>query len=159
VDVATQFIASVDVVDSGSDMRQMAPMHASVQQRYGLTPEHWLADGGFTKLEAIEAVTARGTQPVLPPPRSRNPDIDSLAPKDTDSTELVAWRSMMASDWGKALYVWRGASVECANAQLRRRGLTQFNVRGKLKAKAVLLWHALAHNLMRMRSLNIAFTG
>jgi transposase len=40
VDVATQFIASVDVVDSGSDMRQMAPMHASMQQRYGLTPEH-----------------------------------------------------------------------------------------------------------------------
>ena len=156
VDVPTQFIASVDVVDSGSDMRQMAPMHASVQQRYGLTPEHWLADGGFTKLEAIEEVTARGTQPVLPPPRSRNPDIDCLAPKDTDSAELVAWRSMMASDWGKALYVWRGASVECANAQLRRRGLAQFNVRGKLKAKAVLLWHALAHNLMRMRSLNIA---
>jgi len=159
VDVPTQFIASVDVVDSGSDMRQMAPMHANVQQRYGLTPEHWLADGGFTKLEAIEEVTARGTQPVLPPPRSRNPDIDALAPKETDSAELVAWRTMMASDWGKALYVWRGASVECANAQLRRRGLTQFNVRGKLKAKAVLLWHALAHNLMRMRSLNIAFAG
>jgi len=159
VDVPTQFIASVDVVDSGSDMRQMAPMHASVQQRYGWTPEHWLADGGFTKLEAIEEVTARGTQPVLPPPRSRNPDIDCLAPKDTDSDELVAWRSMMASDWGKALYVWRGASVECANAQLRRRGLTHFNVRGKIKTKAVLLWHALAHNLMRMRALNIAFPG
>lgn len=157
VDVQTQLIASVDVVDSGSDMRQMAPMHASVQERYGLTPDHWLADGGFTKLQAIEEVTARGTQPVLPPPRSRNPDIDPLAPKDDDSAELVAWRSMMASDWGTALYVWRGASVECANAQLRRRGLTQFNVRGKLKAKAVLLWHALAHNLMRMRSLNIAF--
>lgn len=159
VDVQTQLIASVDVVDSGSDMRQMAPMHASVQQRYGITPDHWLADGGFTKLQAIEEVTARGTQPVLPPPRSRNPDIDPLAPKDTDSAALQAWRSMMGSHWGKALYVWRGASVECANAQLRRRGLTHFNVRGKLKAKAVLLWHALAHNLMRMRSMNIALAA
>ena len=159
VDVQTQLIASVDVVDSGSDMRQMAPMHASVQQRYGITPEHWLADGGFTKLQAIEEVTARGTQPVLPPPRSRNPDIDPLEPKDTDSAALQAWRSMMGSDWGRALYVWRGASVECANAQLRRRGLTQFNVRGKLKAKAVLLWHALAHNLMRMRSMNVAIAA
>ncbi|WP_395690785.1 IS1182 family transposase [Piscinibacter sp.] len=157
VDVQTQLIASVDVVDSGSDMRQMSPMHASVQQRYGITPDHWLADGGFTKLQAIEEVTARGTQPVLPPPRSRNPDIDPLVPKDTDSQALQAWRSMMASDWGRALYVWRGASVECANAQLRRRGLTQFNVRGKLKAKAVVLWHALAHNLMRLRSMNVAF--
>ena len=28
-----------------------------------------------------------------------------------------------------------------------------------MSARAVLLWHALAHNLMRMRSLNIAFAG
>ncbi len=39
-----------------------------------------MADGGFTKLEAIDELTERGTQPVLPPPRSRNPDIDCLAP-------------------------------------------------------------------------------
>lgn len=51
----------------------------------------------------------------------------------------------------------RGATVECANAQLHRRGLQQFNVRGLLKARAVLLWHALAHNLMRMRSLGMAY--
>ena len=157
VDVETQLIASVDVVESGSDKRQMAPMHASVQQRYGITPDHWLADGGFTTLDAIEEVIERGTQPVLPPPRSRNPQIDPLAPKDTDSPALAQWRATMASDWGKALYVWRSASVECVNAQLRRRGLIHFNVRGKIKAKAVLLWHALAHNLMRMHSLNMAF--
>jgi IS5 family transposase len=63
----------------------------------------------------------------------------------------------MASDQGKALYKLRAATVECANAQLRRRRLDRFNVRGLIKARAVLLWHALAHNLMRMRSLNIAF--
>ena len=61
----------------------------------------------------------------------------------------------MASDEGKALYRRRSASVECANAQLRRRGLYHFNVRGMLKARSVVLWHALAHNLMRMRSLGI----
>ena len=48
------------------------------------------------------------------------------------------------------------ASIECTNAQVRRRGLYRFLVRGGLKARGVLLWHALAHNLMRMRSLNIA---
>jgi hypothetical protein len=117
-----------------------------------------LADGGFTKLQAIEELTERGTQPVLPPPRNRNPDIDPLAPKHSDSPALANWRATMASDWGRALYVQRGASVECVNAQLRRRGLAQFNVRGIAKAKAVLLWHALAHNLMRMRALNMAFT-
>ena len=65
----------------------------------------------------------------------------------------------MASPQGQALYKRRAPSVECANAQLRRRGLYAFNVRGMLKARAVVLWHALAHNLMRMRSLGIALTG
>lgn len=159
VDAQTQLIAAVALVNSGSDMGQMSPMHQAVQQRYGLTPEHWLADGGFTKLEAIDTLTERGTQPVLPAPASRNPDIDSLAPKPTDTPAQAQWRELMASDWGKALYRWRGATVECANAQLRRRGLTRFNVCGLLKARAVLLWHALAHNLMRMRSLNIALVA
>lgn len=156
VDAATQLIAAVDVVNSGSDMNQMVPMHAQLQRRYEITPAHWLADGGFTKLPAIEHLAEHGTAPMLPPPKSRNPNIDPYEPKSTDSGHLVAWRQRMASPEGKALYTQRGATVECANAQLRRRGLQQFNVRGLTKTRAVLLWHALAHNLMRMASLNIA---
>jgi hypothetical protein len=159
VDAATQLIAAVAVVNVGSDMNEMVPMHAQLQQRYNHIPEHWLADGGFTKLQAIEHLAQQGTQPLLPPPKSRNPDIDPLAPKSTDSEYLAQWRARMASPEGQALYKHRGATVECANAQLRRRGLHQFNVRGLVKARAVLLWHALAHNLMRMASLNIAVQG
>lgn len=159
VDADTQFIAAVAVVNSGSDMGQMSPMHQDIQQRYATTPDHWLADGGFTKLQAIDELTARGTQPVLPPPNSRNPDIDPLTPKASDTPAQAQWRSFMASDLAKALYIRRGATVECANAQLRRRGLARFNVCGLVKARAVLLWHALAHNLMRMRSLKIAFAS
>jgi transposase len=157
VDADTQLIAAVAVVNSGSDMGLMSPMHHDIQQRYATTPDHWLADGGFTKLQAIDELTARGTQPVLPPPSSRNPDIDPLTPKPSDTPAQAQWRSFMASDFAKALYIRRGATVECANAQLRRRGLARFNVCGLIKVRAVLLWHALAHNLMRMRSLKIAF--
>lgn len=157
VDAQTQFIAAVDVVNSGSDMGQMDPMHQSVQQRYGLTPAHWLADGGFTKLQAIDALIERGTQPVVPVPASRNPTISPLVPKATDTPAQALWRRLMGDDWAKDLYIWRAATVECTNAQLRRQGLRQFGVRGLIKARAVVLWHALAHNLMRMRSLGIAF--
>jgi transposase len=159
VDAQTQLIAAVAISNSGSDMGQMSPMHHDIRQRYATTPDHWLADGGFTKLQAIDELTSRGTQPVLPPPRSRNPGIDPLAPKPTDTPAQAQWRAFMSSDLAKALYVLRGATVECANAQLRRRGLARFNVCGIVKARAVLLWHALAHNLMRMRSLNIAFAA
>lgn len=159
VDAQTQLIAAVEVVNSGSDMGQMAPMHDAVQQRYDVTPSHWLADGGFTKLQAINELTERGTQPVVPPPRSRNPDIDCLQPKLDDTPAQAQWRKLMGSEWGKDLYIQRAATVECANAQLRRRGLTQFNVRGLIKVRAVALWHALAHNLMRLQSLNFAIAA
>jgi hypothetical protein len=159
VDTATQLIAGVELVNHGSDMNQMAPMHEQLRQRYGCTPTHWLADGGFTKLHAIEQLSGAGTQAVVPPPRSRNPGVDPCAPKDTDTAALKQWRSLMDSDAGKALYTQRGATVECVNAQVRRRGLHRFLVRGLVKARAVLLWQALAHNLMRMHSLNIAFAN
>lgn len=159
VDADTQLIAAVAISNSGSDMGQMSPMHQDIQQRYDLTPDHWLADGGFTKLQAIDELTARGTQPVVPPPRSRNPEVDPFEPKATDTPAQAQWREFMSSDFAKALYIQRGATVECTNAQLRRRGLSRFNVCGLLKTRAVLLWHALAHNLMRLRSLQIAFAA
>lgn len=158
VDADTQIIAAVDLVNSGSDMQQLAPMHAALHARYGVMPEHWLADGGFAKFDAIEHLASRGTQAVIPPPKSRHrPEMDPCAPRDTDSAAIAKLRQLMGSSEGQALYRRRAATVECANAQLRRRGLHQFNVRGLLKARAVLLWHALAHNLMRMVKLNYSF--
>ena len=157
MDPQTQRIAAVGITNSGSDLGQTSPMHDNIQQRYATTPDHWLADGGFTMLQAIDERTERGTQPVLLPPRSRNPGIDCLAPKDCDSPAQAQWRAFMGSDFAKALYIQRGATLACANAQRRRRGLHRFNVCGIVKVRALLLWHALAHNLMRMRCLNIAF--
>jgi hypothetical protein len=156
VDESTQLIAGVAVVNEGSDMHQMSPMHEQLMQRYGHAPGHWLADGGFAKYEAIETLMSRDTQPVVPPSHSRKAGYDPLTPKASDTESLARWRALMASSEGQTMYRRRAASVECANAQLRRRGLTRFNVRGMLKARAVALWHALAHNLMRMRSLGIA---
>ena len=160
VDADTQIIAAVELVNSGSDMQQLAPMHAALQARYGVTPGHWLADGGFAKFDAIEQLASRGTQAVIPPPKSRHrPEVDPCAPRETDSAVIAKLRQLMGSCEGQTLYRRRAATVECANAQLRRRGLHQFNVRGLLKARAVLLWHALAHNLMRMTKLNYAFAS
>lgn len=100
VDEATQLIAAVQVVNEGSDMYCMQPMHASVEQRYKHTPAYWLADGGYPKHDAIEALSLRGTQPVVPPPRSRNPNYDPLAPQASDTAPLAQWRRLMASAQG-----------------------------------------------------------
>ena len=101
----------------------------------------------------------RGTRPVVAPRRGRTADYDPLKVQTSDSAPLAQWRLFMASEWGQAMYRRRGASVECANAQFRRRGLHSFNVRGLLKTRAVAVLHALAHNFMRMRSLGITFAA
>lgn len=155
VDTSTQFIAAVALNNVGSDMNQMAPMMDDVRQRYGLVPKQWLADGGFAKHEQIEAVAVAGCTPYLPVMAAKNDERDPHAPREGDSPAIAAWRERMAGDEARAIYRERGASVECANAQLRRRDLWRFNVCGMVKARAVLLWHALAHNLQRMIALDL----
>lgn len=154
-DAQTQLIVGINVV-SGTDMKHMSPMHEQLQGRYAVTPQYWLADGGFGKLDGIRDLYARGTQPILPPYQTRRPGADPLAWQRKDTTETHHWRQVMSTEWAKDLYIQRAATIECVNAHLRRRGLTKFYVRGLVKARAVALWHALAHNLMRLRSLGIS---
>ena len=51
---------------------------------------------------------------------------------------------------GKEIYKQRAATSETVNADLRRnRGLNQILVRGTAKATCVVLWCALAYNILR----------
>jgi len=64
----------------------------------------------------------------------------------------------MATAEAKAIYRQRAATAECVNALARNRGLQRLQVRGLAKVKAVVLWYALAHNLMRAVTLRAAAT-
>jgi transposase len=157
VDTATMIITGVELINSGSDMNQMLPMHAQHQDRYARVPDEWLADGGFAKHGHIEQLEARATKVFAPVVAPKDKQRDRYAPLPGDSQALSQWRQRMGTDAAKLIYKERAASIECTNAHLRNRGLQRFNVRGPIKARAVLLWHALAHNLKRMMALNFAF--
>jgi len=157
VDTETMIITGVDLINSGSDMNQMLPMHGQHQDRYARVPEQWLTDGGFAKHDHIEQLDARATQVFAPVVAPRDEQRDRHQPLPTDSKALGQWRERMGTDEAKQIYKERAASIECTNAHLRNRGLQRFNVRGLSKARAVLLWHALAHNLKRMMAMNFAF--
>jgi len=62
----------------------------------------------------------------------------------------------MGSDDARAVYKERAATAELVNAQARNRGLVRLLVHGADKVKAVLLRHALAHNMARLWSLSPA---
>jgi len=150
-DTETQVIVGVDLGNAGSDMGQIAPMVDQIGQRCGQAPEEVLVDGGFVTRKDIEQVAAKepGVRVYAPVPEPKDAKRDPHQPLPDDSEALASWRVRMGTDAGKAIYKERAATAECVNAIARNRGLRQFVVRGAGKAMAVLLWFALAHNMMR----------
>lgn len=157
-DTQTQVIVGVDVTTRGSDQGQMAPMVEQLQARYAQRPQQMLVDGGFTRLDDIEQVAAH-TLVYAPVPKPRDERRDPHTPLPGDSAAVAQWRMRMGGDEAKAIYKERAATAECVNALARNRGLSRFNVRGLDKVKSVLLWFALAHNLMRITDLAPAMVG
>ncbi len=150
-EVASQLIVGVALGNVGSDHGQLGPMVDQVRTRYGTAPPELLADAGFLDLAELDALAgpACGTTLYTPPPRPRDPSRDPHVPLPTDAPAVAAWRVRMGTPEAKQIYRERAATAECVNAIARNRGLRHIPVRGLEKARAILLWFALAHNLMR----------
>ena len=155
-DTKTQVITGVEVTNSGSDLGEMLPMVEQLQERYDKTPDEYLTDGGFAKKEDIEQLdpdpdddASSGTLIYIPVQKPKKDNRDPHQPCAGDSPKIAAWRRRMGTEEAKEIYKERAATAECVNAIARNRGLRQFNVRGLTKAKAVILWYVIAHNLMR----------
>lgn len=88
-----------------------------------------------------------------PVPKPKDPATEPHVAKPGDSKAVAEGRQRMGTEEAKLLYRERAATAECVNALARNRGLIQLRVRGKDKARCVLLRHALAHNLMRTLAL------
>ena len=151
-DTESQIITGADVTNSGSDMGQMAPMIDQHNDRYGQPPRDMLVDGGFASRDDIDsASTARPPTTVYAPVqtsrKNKGQPCYERQPADTDA--VAAWRRRMATPQAQEIYKERAATAECVNALARNRGMQQFLVRGLGKIRAVVLWFALAHNLIR----------
>jgi hypothetical protein len=148
-DTASQIIVGVAVTNDGTDREQLPPMTAQLHERYGRYPAETLADGGFARLDAIARTSVLGTTVFAPVPTPANSKLDPHQPRPDEPAAIAEWRARMGTENAKSIYRQRAATAECVNAQARNRGLRQFLVRGTDKVRAVLLWYALAHNLMR----------
>ncbi len=158
-DAASQIIVAVDVTTQGTDHGQIGPMRKQIEQRYGASPGAMLVDGGYVVLADIDAVEGSGCRVYAPPmqrPRAARARDRRRHRRDTPAT--LRWRRRMATPRAKALYRLRTATSECVNAIARNRGLEKLRVRGREKAKAILLWYALVHNAIRALSLRAALT-
>ncbi len=145
--VESQIVIAIDLAATGSDRGEMRPMLEQIAARYRRRPKRYLGDGGFTKNDDIEWAAGEGVAVHCPPIKSKHGS-DPFAPRPGDGPGMAAWRRRMNSPAGKARYK-RRVIVECINARWRGWNLHRFNVRGRDKARTVLLWFALANNILQ----------
>lgn len=151
-DPQSRAIVGVEVSNEGSDSSGLSePMREQVERRSGRKVEQHLLDGGYLRNEDIERAHEQKVELFVPPKgaRKRENRGRELEPKAGDSEAVRAWKRRMASEEGKEIYKQRAATSETVNADLRSyRGLRQITVRGIDKVRCIVLWCALAYNLM-----------
>ena len=142
-----QIVVGFDVTNAGSDRGLMRPMLERSRARTGRLPGRHLVDGGFGSAEDIEWAHDQGVEVFCPLTQSKH-GTDPYAPRRGDGPGVLAWRARMASEAGKAQYKLRSI-CECIHARWRNWDLRQLTVRGIEKVRAVVLWYALANNILQ----------
>jgi transposase len=161
-DADAMVITSVDVTNEGSDAALLQPMYEEVCASYGVVPENYLADGGFSKKAGVTELERNGTKfygPLFNEQKQRDAGEDPYEPRACENQLYTAFRKRMGSDEAKEIYRRRATAAEFPNAVCRNQGLTQFSVRGLVKTKSQALWHALAYNFRRFKNLKVEDTG
>jgi transposase len=156
-------IVAVSVTDRRNDSGLAVPMVEEVANRYGEAPKTLLADTHYATKKDIVALSQRqaGAVEILmpPPPEKTHVKPETLARRERararEAEPLRRWRQHMESEEGKQRYRLRNL-IERLNADAKNRGFGRLPVRGLIKAKTILLWYALANNLMAAHRLRMA---
>ena len=149
-----QIVVALEVCNIGSDRGLMRPMMERLRATIGHFPRRHLADGGFTAAQDIEWAHREGIEVYCPPTQSKH-GTDPYQPRPSDGSGVRIWRARMASEDGKAQYKCRSI-CECIHARWRNWDLHQLTVRGVEKVRAVMLWFALANNILQGHRLTAA---
>lgn len=158
VDTSKTIIVGVDVIQTGTDGGQMLPMYTQIKKRYGITPERYLADGGFKSKTDVEEMAQDGCDVYVPLQEKANgKDVKEIhKARKSESKEIGEWRTRMAEEESKVIYKKRGATIELCNARLRKYGLYRLCVKGLEKAKNIAKMFAVTHNMMRSIAMGMA---
>ncbi len=112
-----------------------------------------LADAGYWKNDAIEAVVGRGIQTLIAPDADKRKE-----PRPGRRGGLYDFtRRVLATEWGKTLYLRRQGSVESVFGQLKaNRGVRGFQRRGRLAVRSEWRLVTATHNLRKLHRHQLA---
>jgi hypothetical protein len=151
VDTESRVIVGVDVTNAGSDAGLSGPMREQIEDRTKASVSEHLLDGGYVKLDDVDTAAENDVKIYMPLPKPRKSGTDPHEPKKTDSQAVGEWRKRMGTPEAKAVYKLRGSTIETVNGELKtERGLNQFRVRGRAKARCAALWSVLAYNFVHV---------
>ncbi len=154
IDMDSRLIVGVQASNE-ADTNLLNPMLDQIKERCQRLPQEHYLDGGYRNNASFEEATEKGVILYCPIPASYSVQ-SQKRPQDllpTDGPGVRAWKERMVTPQAKEKYTQRAATIEWANALARNRGLYRLLVRGLRKVQAVLLWYALAHNLIQVLSL------
>lgn len=157
VDEANHIIVAAEVVNTSSDVHQLAPVLTAVHSSTQAAPQQVLADAGYRseeemaklgtskpEIELVIALGREGRQQAKPIDADRYP-------------HTVAMQAKFQTDKGKADYRKRKWIAEPPNGWIKNvLGFRQFSMRGLEKAKAEFKLVCLALNLRRMGAMQMA---
>jgi transposase/nucleoid-associated protein YgaU len=162
---ASTIVVSIEATDRRNDSALAVPMVDDIARRYGRTPKRLLVDTLYATQSDIVQLAGHPVGPVMvyaPLPKEHTAaDLKPASLKRRayerarEPRAIAQWRSRMTAPQSDIVYS-RRKRIELVNAQMKNRGFGRITVRGLLKAKAVALWHALAHNLLAAHRLRTA---
>jgi transposase len=153
-----QIVIAADISTESLDTANLEPMveaacealeAAGVKDKPGVV----LADAGYWRNDAIEAIVNRGIQTLIAP------DADSRKePRPGRRGGLYDFaRRVLSTDWGKQLYLRRQGSVESVFGQIKaNRGVRQFQRRGRLAVLSEWRLLTATHNLLKLHQHRLA---
>jgi transposase len=138
-------VVGVQVSNDSSDKGLVQSMAEELRRRFTRLPQRWLADTGYASNQAAQQLGEAGVEAYMPIPTGFSGEPARAPPAAMAAAR--AWHQRMSTEDGKAVYK-RRYIAEWVNAGMRNRGLVRITVRGAAKARTILLWQALAHNLL-----------
>jgi transposase len=153
-----QIVLAAEISVESLDTANLQPMVATALRELDAagvteTPGAVLADAGYWKNEAIEALCAQGIPTLVAPDADRRKQ-----PRPGRRGGLYDFaRRVLATDWGNQLYLRRQGSVEPVFGQIKaNRGADRFLRRGRSAVRSEWRLLTATHNLLKLHRHQLA---
>ncbi|GIW40450.1 MAG: hypothetical protein KatS3mg076_1520 [Candidatus Binatia bacterium] len=158
-DAESEVVVGVEVSQGRTDFAEAVPMLEQLERRFGRLPEQYVVDTGYTSVENVEELSARGVELYgALPKRKGKPDPYEVRPRDSEAVRQLKER--MRTPEGRAIYGVRARVSERVHADLKRwRTLGKIVLRGRTKVRCIVLLNVITYNLLRWFALLAAAGG